>query len=72
MPNQRRKFRIFSLEGGILAFSLYALTTGILRGDLMSIFWGGITALGLVALYFIRQKDWAAHWAAMNDKNGRE
>jgi hypothetical protein len=65
MPENRRKFRIFSLEGGILAFSLFALGNGFVRGDLLSIFWGGICALGLVVLHFIRRKDWAQHWAEM-------
>ena len=68
MPENRRKFRIISLEGGILAFSLFALGTGVARGDLLSLFWGGICALGLVALHFIRRKDWAQHWAEM-EKN---
>ena len=71
MQENRRKFRIFSLEGGILAFSLFALGTGVARGDLLSIFWGGICALGLVALYFIRRKDWAKHWSEM-EKNELE
>ncbi|MDO9080137.1 MAG: hypothetical protein Q7U44_05000 [Desulfuromonadales bacterium] len=71
MSETRRKFRIFSLEGGILAFSLFALSSGFMRGDLLSIFWGGICALGLVALHFIRRKDWAQHWAAMDEKFGR-
>jgi hypothetical protein len=68
MSEKRRKFRIFSLEGGILAFSVFALSTGIARGDLLSIFWGGICALGLVALQLIRRKDWAQHWTEM-EKN---
>lgn len=71
MSETRRKFRIFSLEGGILAFSLFALSSGFMRGELLSIFWGGICALGLVALHFIRRKDWAQHWAAMDEKTGR-
>ena len=71
MSETRRKFRIFSLEGGILAFSLFALSSGFMRGDLLSIFWGGICALGLVALHFIRRKDWAQHWAAMDEIAGR-
>jgi len=65
MPENRRKFRVFSLEGGILAFSLFALGTGVARGDLLSIFWGGICALGLVALHFIRRRDWSQHWSEM-------
>ena len=65
MPENCRKFRIFSLEGGILAFSFFALGNGVVRGDLLSLFWGGICALGLVALHFIRRKDWAQHWAEM-------
>jgi len=71
MSATRRKFRIFSLEGGILAFSIFALSTGFMRGDLLSIFWGGMCALGLVALHFIRRKDWAQHWAQMDEKTGR-
>lgn len=71
MSESRRKFRIFSLEGGILAFALFALSTGVVRGDLLSIFWGGMCALGLVVLHFIRRKDWAQHWAAM-EKNELE
>jgi hypothetical protein len=71
MSETRRKFRIFSLEGGILAFSLYALIAGFVRGDLLSIFWGGMCALGLVVLHFIRRKDWTQHWAAMDEKTGR-
>jgi len=65
MQENRRKFRIFSLEGGILAFSLFALGNGLVRGDLLSLFWGGISVLGLVVLHFVRRKDWQQHWAEM-------
>lgn len=72
MHTDRRKFRIFSLEGGILAFSLFALGNGVARGDLLSIFWGGICGMGLVVLFMVRRKDWAKHWEEMEQRQGRK
>lgn len=67
MPSETRKFKL--LEGVILAFAIFALWNGFNRGDIMSIFWGGLIALGLVALYFVRRKDWAKHWEEMERRN---
>lgn len=73
MPASGRKFRLISLETAIFGFALFALGNGIVRNDLLSIFWGGLITLGLVALYFVRRKDWAKHWEEMERRhqNGR-
>jgi hypothetical protein len=68
MPENLRISSIISLLVGFHPFTLFALSTGSARGYLWSIFWGGICALGLVALHFIRRKDWAQHWTEM-EKN---
>lgn len=76
MQSTRRKFHLISLEGGILAFSLFALANGILRGDTLSIFWGGICGAGLVVLFLVRRRDWGKHWEEMERmekiRNGRD
>ena len=69
MPQSKRKFTIKPLEAGILAFALFALGNGVTRNDLLSIFWGGLILLGLVALFFVRRKDWTKHWEEMERKN---
>jgi hypothetical protein len=69
MPQSQRKFTIKPLEAGILAFALFALWNGFTRNDMLSLFWGGLIVLGLVALYFVRRKDWTKHWEEIERKN---
>lgn len=69
MPQSKRRFTIKPLEAGILAFSLFALWNGFIRNDMLSLFWGGIIVAGLVALFFVRRKDWTKHWEEMERKN---
>lgn len=64
---ETRKFRIFSMEGAIALFALYALISGAATGEIYSIFWGLMIAAGLVALYFVRKKDWTKHWEEMEE-----
>lgn len=62
MPQSKRKVTIKPLEAGILAYALFALGNGFMRNDMMSLFWGGTIVVGLIALYFVRRKDWTKHW----------
>ena len=69
MSENKRKVTIRPLEAGILAFALFALWDGFTRNEMMSLFWGGLISLGLVALFFVRRKDWTKHWEEVERKN---
>ncbi len=60
--NTSRLARIVSLEGGLAAFGLYALGSGVYRGEWTSIFWGVAILIGLGILVLVRRRDWKAHW----------
>ena len=57
--------RIFSIEGLLGLLGVCLLVMGIAAGEVIAIFWGALALLGLVALYFVRKKDWKAHWEEM-------
>ena len=69
MPQSKRKVTIKPLEAGILAYALFSLWNGFTRNHMMSLFWGGLIVVGLVALYFVRRKDWTKHWEEVERKN---
>ena len=54
--------RLVSLEGMLGLAGLALLVAGLATGVAVAIFWGVLALLGLTALYFVRKKDWKAHW----------
>jgi len=54
--------KIMSMETMILLVGLFILGSGIYRGESMQYFFGGMIVSGLIALYFVRKKDWKKHW----------
>lgn len=71
MQTTKRPFRIWSMEGGLGAFGLYSLISGVLRSEILSIFWGGTILCGLGILYVVRRRDWAKHWEEMDEQKRR-
>lgn len=61
--------RILSLEGAMAAFGLYSLTSGLLQGELMSVFWGVMILVGLGVLMAVRRRDWKQHWEALEQQH---
>lgn len=64
-PSRSLLDRIFSIEGLLGLLGVCLLIMGIAAGEVIAIFWGGLALVGLVALYFVRKKDWKAHWEEM-------
>jgi hypothetical protein len=57
--------RIFSLEGVLAGFGMFSLGSGLLRGEMMPLFWGVMILAGLGILLAVRRRDWKAHWEAL-------
>jgi hypothetical protein len=68
-PQQTLIRRLFSLEGLLALAGLGLLLAGLATGTIIAVFWGSLALLGLVALSFVRKKDWQAHWAEMERLN---
>lgn len=68
MAPRQNTFHIRPLEVGIFIFALFALASGVYRNDPLSLFWGVLISLGLVALFFVRRKDWNKHWEDLSKK----
>jgi len=64
-PSRSLLDRIFSIEGLLGFLGVCLLVMGIASGEVIAIFWGVMAICGLVALYFVRKKDWKAHWEEM-------
>lgn len=71
MQSPKRPFRIWSMEGALGAFGLYSLISGLLYGQILSVFWGATILCGLVILYFVRRRDWSRHWEEMEAEKRR-
>ncbi len=54
--------RLFSLEMFLFLMGIVCLVSGIITGELMQLFWGGMISVGSVILHFVRKKDWKRHW----------
>lgn len=54
--------RLFSLQTLLLIMGIFSLVSGIVTGEVIQLFWGGMIICGSVLLYFVRKKDWKAHW----------
>jgi hypothetical protein len=60
--------RILSLEGALAAFGLFSLGSGLLQGELMSVFWGVMILAGLGILVVVRRHDWKQHWESLEQQ----
>ena len=54
--------KILSMETMIFLVGLFIIGSGIYRGETMQCFFGGMIISGLIALHFVRKKDWNKHW----------
>lgn len=57
--------RIFSLEGLLVLAGISLLAVGLATGAVIAIFWGLLALAGQIALYFVRKRDWQAHWESV-------
>lgn len=61
-PQKTLLQKIISMETLILLAGLFSLGSGFYRNEPMQYFWGGMIICGLLALHFVRKKDWKKHW----------
>jgi hypothetical protein len=54
--------RLFSMEVLLIVMGLLSLIAGIVRKDVMPVFWGVMIIGGSIVLHFVRKKDWKKHW----------
>ncbi len=54
--------RILSIEALLLLMGIFSLVSGIITGELIQLFWGGMIITGSILLHFIKKKDWKKHW----------
>ncbi len=54
--------RLLSMEAILILAGIFFIVTGIIRQDVMALFWGVMIIGGSVALYFVKKKDWKKHW----------
>ena len=54
--------RLLSIEALLIVMGLVCLVSGIVTGESMQLFWGGMIIGGSVILYFVKKKDWKKHW----------
>lgn len=72
-PQQKssRNTRILSLETLLLLIGIASLVYGLLRHAPMNIFWGVVIIPGVFVLRKVRNKDWQAHWAELEEQQRR-
>jgi len=54
--------RLFSMQTLLLVMGIFSLVSGIMTGEVIQLFWGGMIICGSILLYFVRKKDWKKHW----------
>ena len=54
--------RLLCMETVLLLMGLFSLGSGIHTGESTQLLFGVIITIGAVVLYFVRKKDWKAHW----------
>lgn len=54
--------RLLSIETLLFLMGIASLVSGIVTGEAIQLFWGGLILTGTVALHFVRKKDWKKHW----------
>ena len=71
-PQKSLLARIFSIEGLLVLAGLALLVVGLATGEVIAIFWGVLALAGQVALYFVRKRDWQAHWASIEEQQRQQ
>ncbi|HAD05040.1 MAG: hypothetical protein A2091_12800 [Desulfuromonadales bacterium GWD2_61_12] len=71
-PQKSLLARIFSIEGFLVLAGLALLVVGLATGEVIAIFWGVLALAGQVALYFVRKRDWQAHWASIEEQQRQQ
>jgi len=71
-PQKPLVARIFSIEGLLVLAGLALLVVGLATGEVIAIFWGILALAGQLALYFVRKRDWQAHWASIEEQQRRQ
>jgi flagellar biosynthesis component FlhA len=54
--------RLLSIEALLVLMGVVCLVSGIITGEPMQLFWGGMIICGSVVLFFVKRKDWKKHW----------
>ena len=54
--------RLICIETLLLLMGIASLVSGMITGQAIQLFWGGLIVLGSVVLHFVRKKDWKKHW----------
>lgn len=60
--------RILSMEALLLLMGVLSLIYGIMRGEIMNIFWAVVIIPGVFLLIKVRKKDWKKHWEDMEEE----
>jgi len=71
-PQKSLLARIFSMEGLLVLAGLALLVVGLATDKVIAIFWGILALAGQLALYFVRKRDWQAHWAGLEEQQRRQ
>jgi len=71
--NQKKSLaqKIMSMETLLFCAGLFSLGSGFYRDEPMQYFWGGMIICGSIVLYFVRKKDWKAHWEEQEELQKR-
>jgi inner membrane protein involved in colicin E2 resistance len=64
--------RIFSLEVAMFLMGVASLIYGLLYSKGPSIFFGALIIPGVFVLHKVKNKDWKAHWAEMEEQPRRQ
>ena len=54
--------RLICIETLLLLMGIVSLVSGMITGQAIQLFWGGLIVLGSIVLHFVRKKDWKKHW----------
>ncbi|RNC71418.1 MAG: hypothetical protein ED859_04510 [Desulfuromonadales bacterium] len=54
--------RLLSMEVLLCLMGVASLVSGIITGEVMQLFWGGMIIVGSIVLHFVRKRDWKKHW----------
>jgi len=50
------------MEVLLIIMGILSLIAGIVRKDVIPVFWGVMIIGGSIVLHFVRKKDWKKHW----------
>lgn len=54
--------RLLSMEVALVVIGVFFIISGFRTGAAIQFFWGGIILFLMVILFFVRRRDWKAHW----------